>query len=144
MSAPTVIPWGEQAWIALRHFNDRDYFEAHDVWEEIWMEQRGPAKLFYQGMIQAAVGCYKADFGVYNGAWRLLHRALDKFELAGAVEAPFELERFRADVSDFLARIEAAGPEGLASIDVETYPVIWTAGEVLKDAVLHGGVVGED
>jgi hypothetical protein len=144
MAEPVTIPWDEKAWIALRHFNDRDYFEAHDVWEEIWMEQRGAVKLFYQGMIQVAVGCYKADFGVYNGAYRLLHRALGKFDMAGPVLAPFDFERFLADVREFLARIEAAGPEGLQAIAPESYPLIWTGGDVLRDAVAHGGVLEED
>jgi hypothetical protein len=144
MTGPIVIPWEDPAWIGLRHFNDRDYFEAHDVWEEIWMTQRGPSKIFYQGMIQAAVGCYKADFNVYNGAVRLLERALGKFETAGPVTVPFDLDRFIPDLRNFLRLIEERGPEGLLTLVPEDYPVIWTAGEVLKDAVHHGGVLDED
>jgi hypothetical protein len=124
VSGPTVIPWDEESWLGVRHFNDRDYFEAHDVWEEIWMEQRGAARLFYQGLIQVAVGCYKADFGVYGGAVRLLARALGKFEAAGPVIAPFEVERFIADARAFLALVESRGPEGLAGIPAESYPLI--------------------
>ncbi len=138
------IEWPNAAWIALRHFNDRDYFEAHDVWEEIWMDQRGPARLFYQGMIQAAVGCYKADFGVYNGAVRLLARSLGKFDAAGPVDVPFDIDPFRADIRSFLALVRERGPEGLSTLAVDDYPLIRTAGEVLKDAVAHGGVLDRD
>ena len=37
-------------------FNRGDYFEAHEVWEALWMETFGEEKRFYQALIQAAVG----------------------------------------------------------------------------------------
>jgi predicted metal-dependent hydrolase len=40
-------------WFAC--FNRGDYFEAHDVLEDLWLGQRqGPNDLFYKGMIQLA------------------------------------------------------------------------------------------
>jgi predicted metal-dependent hydrolase len=36
----------------LRHFNARDFFEAHEVWEEIWLVEDEPEKTFLQGIIQ--------------------------------------------------------------------------------------------
>ena len=35
-------------------FNRGDFFEAHEVWEQLWMEP-GEDKKFFQGLIQAAV-----------------------------------------------------------------------------------------
>ena len=39
-------------------FNECDYYECHEVWEELWTEYRGPSRKFYQGLIQAAVAFY--------------------------------------------------------------------------------------
>ena len=39
----------------VRLFNDCRYFEAHDVWEEIWDLASGPRRDLYQGLIHAAV-----------------------------------------------------------------------------------------
>jgi predicted metal-dependent hydrolase len=30
----------------IRHFNACDFFEAHETWEELWTEYRGPARRF--------------------------------------------------------------------------------------------------
>ena len=38
----------------VRLFNHEDFFEAHDVWEQVWKNAEGEEKTFYQGLIQAA------------------------------------------------------------------------------------------
>lgn len=39
----------------IRLFNEHDFFEAHEVWEDIWHMAYGTKHEFYQGMIQCAV-----------------------------------------------------------------------------------------
>lgn len=52
-------------------FNAGEYFEAHEVWEDLWHE-RGPAdRRFYQALIQAAVALYHHSRGNATGAARL-------------------------------------------------------------------------
>jgi uncharacterized protein len=54
-----------------RLFDAGDYFEAHEVWEELWLEC-GPAdRRFYQALIQAAVSLYHHSRGNATGAARL-------------------------------------------------------------------------
>ena len=36
-------------------FNEHEFFEAHEVWEDIWHMAYGKKFYFYQGMIQCAV-----------------------------------------------------------------------------------------
>ena len=48
-------------------FNECDYYECHEVWEELWTEYRGPARKFYQGLIQAAVALYHFGNGNFYG-----------------------------------------------------------------------------
>jgi uncharacterized protein len=36
-------------------FNEHDFFEAHEMWEDVWHMAYGIKHDFYQGMIQAAV-----------------------------------------------------------------------------------------
>jgi predicted metal-dependent hydrolase len=54
----------------IRLFNTQPLFEAHDVWEELWMEAAGEGRLFYQGLIQTAVGLYHRMDRNYRGAYR--------------------------------------------------------------------------
>ena len=50
-----------------------DYFEAHEVWEDLWHDTAGPDRRFFQGLIQAAVAVYHAGNGNARGARRLFH-----------------------------------------------------------------------
>ena len=42
----------------FHHFNQGNYYEAHDVLESLWLDQgrRAPSAAFYQGLIQLAGG----------------------------------------------------------------------------------------
>ncbi|MBL0176787.1 MAG: DUF309 domain-containing protein [Ignavibacteria bacterium] len=62
----------------LALFNAREFFDCHDVWEGLWMETQGPDRLFYQGMIQVAVGYYHAGNGNFKGAESQFSKALPK------------------------------------------------------------------
>jgi predicted metal-dependent hydrolase len=57
----------------IEHFNGREFFEAHEVWEDLWHDTAGPDRRFFQGLIQAAVAVYHAGNGNARGARRLFH-----------------------------------------------------------------------
>jgi predicted metal-dependent hydrolase len=63
-----------------RLFDACSFFEAHDVWEELWMETSGGSRVFYQGMIQTAVAYYHAANNNGKGAVHLLDRSMVKLE----------------------------------------------------------------
>ena len=52
-------------------FNEHDYFEAHEVWESLWLDCAGPERRFYQALIQAAVALYHFGNGNWRGALKL-------------------------------------------------------------------------
>jgi predicted metal-dependent hydrolase len=52
-------------------FNERDFFEAHEVWESLWLDCAGPERRFYQALIQAAVALYHYGNGNVRGATKL-------------------------------------------------------------------------
>lgn len=53
-------------------FNRRYFFEAHDVWEEIWQEERGPSRDFLKGLIHLAGGFHHHANGNWRGSAALL------------------------------------------------------------------------
>ena len=61
-------------------FNTGQYFKAHEAWEDIWRLTRGPLRLFYQGLVQAAVGLHHLSQGNLNGASAQLQKSLSKLE----------------------------------------------------------------
>ena len=55
----------------IEHFNVCDFFEAHEVWEELWADYSGPSRRFYQGLIQVAVCLHHFGNGNIRGAKKL-------------------------------------------------------------------------
>jgi hypothetical protein len=66
-------------------FNRADYFEAHEVWEDLWMNATGTERRFYQGLIQAAVGLLHFGNGNVRGAVKLYHSSRDYMRELGSV-----------------------------------------------------------
>ena len=64
---------------AYRHglelFNQRNFFDAHEVLEDVWRAASAPEKKFLQGLIQVAVGLHHFSTGNRVGARSLLARA---------------------------------------------------------------------
>lgn len=61
-------------------FNNGQFFEAHDYFEAIWIENSGEERLFLQGIIQIAVGCFHLVSGNYKGAVSQFKKANTKLE----------------------------------------------------------------
>ena len=53
-------------------FNRQYFFEAHDVWEEIWQAERGPMRNFFKGLIHLAGGFHHYTNGNFRGSAALL------------------------------------------------------------------------
>ena len=62
-------------------FNSGEFFECHEVLEELWGPRRGGDRLFLQAVIHLAVGFYHHQQGNRDGAERQLSKGLRK--LAG-------------------------------------------------------------
>ena len=59
----------------IRLFNRAEFFEAHEVLEDVWRASAEPEKKFLQGLIQVAVGFHHYGTGNLVGALSLLDRA---------------------------------------------------------------------
>ena len=68
----------EQLSRGIRLFNDGEFFHCHEVLEEAWKLERGPRRLFLQGLIHIAVGFYHSQQGNAAGAVRQLRKGIGK------------------------------------------------------------------
>jgi hypothetical protein len=76
----------------IGEFNSANFFEAHEIWEDLWNDLVGPPKQACQGLIQIAAGYHKLSIGNARGARKLLERgvrALLALQPDGAWGAPF-------------------------------------------------------
>ena len=93
---------------------DRDYYECHDVMEELWLEE-GRSR-FLQGLLQVAVGLHHYENENYTGAAKLLRAALEKLDGYADDEAGIDVKRLREDASAALAPLQAFLAEGGAGL----------------------------
>ena len=61
----------------IAYFNEFEFFESHDIWEELWSDYQGPSRRFYQGLIQVAVCLHHFNNGNTRGARKLFHSSRD-------------------------------------------------------------------
>lgn len=108
----------------IEKFNACDYFESHELWEELWTEYRGPSRRFYQGLIQAAVALYHFGNGNIRGARKLHLSARDYL-------APYAPAHLGLDVAGFLKTFDNCLAEVAAS--TEDFPSIELDPELLPE-----------
>ncbi len=100
-----------ESWIeGIELFNAGRFFDCHEVWEEIWKRSSGAEKLFYQGMIQAAVAILHAQRGNPRGARSTWDKARAKLDLLPAEHLGIALDELRAAVAAFIAGALAGRP----------------------------------
>jgi predicted metal-dependent hydrolase len=106
-------------------FNRGDFFEAHEVWESLWMETFGPDKQFYQGLIQVAVGLCHFCNGNLRGAVKLYHSSRDYLKRYGSPCKGLDQDAFWTQMERCFADVLAAGeqPKGI-EIQEEFIPTI--------------------
>ncbi len=63
---------------AISLFNRRYYWETHEVLEKLWLEEHGPLKILYQGIIQASAALYHVLNANPKGALKLTIEARKK------------------------------------------------------------------
>jgi len=78
----------------VRLFNSREFFDCHDVLEELWSETIGEETLFYQGLIQAAVVLFHFENGNLGGARKM-------YESSRKLLAPYTPKYHQMNVTKF-------------------------------------------
>ncbi|MFI5006847.1 MAG: DUF309 domain-containing protein [Solirubrobacterales bacterium] len=91
----------------VAEFNTGYFFECHDTLEEVWSGVRGPAREFFQGLIQVSVGFYHFGNGNRGGASTMLERGLKRLAKYPDRYCGVELDSLRREVADWRVRIEA-------------------------------------
>lgn len=101
----------------IEQFNCCRFFESHELWEQVWIEVKGRDRLFYKGLIQAAVALFHLNNGNVHGARKLL---------AGARRylGPYRSRHLGLDLDDFLAGLSRCVEDALAHRGREGEPVI--------------------
>ena len=96
----------------VRHFNAQEYFEAHEVWEELWLVAREPEKTFLQGLIQVAAAFHHHRRENAKGARSLLAAGVVKLEGFPDGHRGIAVSDLRTEAKSWLGEIEAGSGAG--------------------------------
>jgi hypothetical protein len=106
-------------------FNAGDFFEAHEVWEDLWSESHGAEHCFYQGLIQAAVGLCHFHNGNLAGAVKLYRSSRDYMSGCGSPFLGLDVEAFWRSMEEcFRPLLGPAPPDRANRPDPQRLPVI--------------------
>jgi predicted metal-dependent hydrolase len=80
-------------------FNRQEFYEAHEAWEEGWIDELSDQRLLLQGLIQVSAGFYKLQLGAPTGMLKLLEQGLNKLR-------PFLGDSLGVELEALLPRVE--------------------------------------
>jgi hypothetical protein len=120
-------------------FNAHDYFEAHEVWEDLWAGSAQPERRFYQALIQAAVALFHFGNGNVRGAARLYRSSFEYMRPSAPRFLGLDVEDFWRQMAACFGPVATAAqppadarPEAAAlpTIQLNPPPVSWPNAEV--------------
>jgi predicted metal-dependent hydrolase len=109
---------------AAAQFNAGKFFECHDTLEEVWQGIRGPARDFFQGLIQVSVGFYHLTNGNLTGAASQLEKGLARVEPYGERYAGLQIAALRREALSWLEKIRSGGKLGGSVADLPKIVVV--------------------
>jgi predicted metal-dependent hydrolase len=126
----------------LYYFNDqRDYFECHEVMEELWLEEgRNP---LYQGLLQIAVGLYHHLNGNPSGSIKLFSAGLDKLTPYPAHTLGIDLGLLVKDSEVYLEKLMNMKEEPFLPYDLDIRILDQELEDLLEDLKLDPPVGSE-
>ncbi len=109
----------------IKKFNNREFFDCHDILEDVWFEIRGSSRRFYQGLIHLAVGFYHIlERGNPKGALSQLNKGLEKLNEYGPEFNGVELTHLLNKIKICIEDIEKMKPELKVSFNRDLIPLI--------------------
>lgn len=117
----------------LYHFNySRDYYECHDVLEELWFETQRDT--FYQGLLQVAVGLYHFRWNNPTGAKLLMEGAVNKLQAYPKKMRGIDVDKIRRETEEYLHKLNSLEEEPFEFYDL-TIDILDPELEAMVDAV---------
>jgi predicted metal-dependent hydrolase len=110
----------------IAYFNACEFFEAHEVWEDLWKNYTGELRLFYKGLIQAAVALHHFGNGNIRGARKVYGSSRGYLETYRPVCQGLDVDKFLGEFDACFAEVAATSEQfPNISLNPELIPEIW-------------------
>lgn len=105
----------------VEQFNARQFFEAHETWEEIWLASPEPEKTFLQGIIQIAAAFHHYGRGNTRGTRTLLEAGLKRLDRFPPMHNQLALDALRAAARSWSEALSSGSDLGSAQLPKIAY-----------------------
>ena len=102
----------------VEYFNECEFYESHEVWEELWADDQGPSRKFLQGLIQAAVALHHFGNGNVRGAKKLYFSSRSYLDPYRPLFRGIDLQKFFADFEACFAPLLTSDDE-LPQVEID-------------------------
>jgi predicted metal-dependent hydrolase len=97
---------------AVDAFNNRQWYAAHDRFEDLWYETTGQLREFLQAVIQIAVSEYHFENGNIKGSILLMAEGLNHLASSRSLQTGYDLDSLHSLVSQRLLALQTIGDVG--------------------------------
>lgn len=116
----------------LEEFNAGEYYECHETLEHAWMDEEGPVRNVYRGILQVGVAYYHIERSNYWAAIKMFLRAIQWLEPLPEICHGIQIGQFRADTRAARQQLERLGPDRIHEFELSRIaPVRYDADFVL-------------
>lgn len=109
----------------IRLFNAGEYYECHESLEAIWLEEKGPIRYLYQGILQIGVGFHHLGNDNFRGARILLENGIAKIDRFQPDCMSVDTRRLGDESRACLDHLLDLGPDRIDEFDWEMVPKVW-------------------
>lgn len=95
--AEPPLPYPQLYLQGLRLFNEEEFFECHDVLEELWSDTQGSERKYYQGLIQLSISLFHFGNDNFGGARKLYDSSRKYLEAFRPAYMNVDLDKLLAD-----------------------------------------------
>ncbi len=115
-----------QLLLAIRQFNSGQWFECHETLEELWLDEEGETRDFFQGVLQIAVALHHWRNGNYGGAISLLNGGVKLLNGVSDACMWVDVVRLISDANRTREALEELGRERMNELPTSLVPKLRT------------------
>jgi predicted metal-dependent hydrolase len=119
-----TLPLSQLALKGLELFNSGQYYEAHEVLEEAWNQDKTPGRELYRGILQIGVAYLQIERGNFNGAVKIFLRARQWLDPLPDICRGVDIAKLRRDAAHVYANLKSLGPGRIEEFDRKLFKSI--------------------
>jgi predicted metal-dependent hydrolase len=108
----------------LELFNRREFYDCHDLIEDLWLQESSDQQPFLQGIIQAAVAFFHYQQGKWGAARTMMQQSIERLAPYPGSHGGIDLERFRSELRVWKEALDEAISRGSRAPLALDYPMI--------------------